>query len=401
MSNYRGIDVYNGSGTVDFQTAKNAGLQFCVARCGFGADQTDQDDGQFERNYAQCKALGIPIGTYLYSYAMNVADTESEKAHLKRLLTGKNFELPVFVDMEDADGYKARHGGVPDAQINTDIIKSLGEFIRSLGFTPGFYCNKDWAENHLIMSQLTDYKFYYARPDVAQPDKPCYLWQDQIGSTGGHFPGVQGDAPQKCDTDVLMGDLPVKAPQPAAPVSTTHHIGESVVFSTCYASSTDPVSKAISANNMARNHGTITSIAVGAQNPYLLDGGLCWVNNGDIRGSYTINSTPDASAPTVPATYLVKPGDTLSDIAVKFNTTVRELADLNGIQNPNEIQAGSTLKLTGNPTAQSMETTYTIQSGDTLSGIAVKFNTTVPRLASANGISNPNIIRAGQTIKIC
>lgn len=274
MSNYRGIDIYNGSGTVDFQTAINGGLKFCIARCGFGEDEADQDDGQFQRNYDQCKALGIPLGSFFYTYAMTVSGTASEKAHLKRLLAGKSFELPVFVDMEDADGYKARHGGIPDRQTNTDIIKELCGFIESLGFTAGFYCNKDWAENHLYPEQLSKYLFWYARPGVAQPDKPCYLWQDQIGSTGGHFPGVQGDAAGRCDTDVLMDDLPVKAPQPAAPIT-----------------------------------------------------------------------------PPTPATYTVKPGDTLSGIASRFGTTYQHLAALNNIDDPNLIRAGQELRLAGSSPA--------------------------------------------------
>ena len=274
---YRGIDIYSGSEQVDFQAAKAAGLQFCIVRCGYGEDRSDQDDAQFQRSYDQCKALGIPLGCYFYTYAVTAAGAESEKAHLKRLLAGKSFELPVFVDMEDADGYKARHGGIPDRQTNTDIIKELCECISSLGFTAGFYCNKDWAENHLYPEQLSKYLFWYARPGLAAPDKACYLWQDQIGSTGGHFPGVKNDAAGKCDTDVLLSKLPGETPEP-----------------------------------------------VPVQPP----------------------APPVPPAPAVPATYTVKPGDTLSGIAAKYSTTVQYLASLNGIQNPNLIHAGQVLCLT-------------------------------------------------------
>ena len=48
---------------------------------------------------------------------------------------------------------------------------------------------------------------------------------------------------------------------------------------------------------MSRNHGVITKI-VDAQNPYLLDNGLCWVNDGDIRGAYTGQTA--TSKPTAP-----------------------------------------------------------------------------------------------------
>lgn len=62
-----------------------------------------------------------------------------------------------------------------------------------------------------------------------------------------------------------------------------HKIGDKVRFSTCYISSTAPNNEAITSNNMQRDYGTITRIEEGAKNPYLLDNGLCWVNDGDIR----------------------------------------------------------------------------------------------------------------------
>lgn len=68
-------------------------------------------------------------------------------------------------------------------------------------------------------------------------------------------------------------------------VDTKYHIGQKVRFSTCYKSSADPIGfeYAIKAENMSRNTGTITKINRGSNNPYLLDDGLCWVNDGDIR----------------------------------------------------------------------------------------------------------------------
>lgn len=76
----------------------------------------------------------------------------------------------------------------------------------------------------------------------------------------------------------------VQIPQPMQR-SYAHSIGEHVIFSTCYRSSTDPISAHLSAAQMSRNHGVITKI-VDAPNPYLLDDNLCWVNDGDIRGLY-------------------------------------------------------------------------------------------------------------------
>lgn len=52
-------------------------------------------DPQFERNYAKCKRLGIPVGVYYYTYAVSRAGADAELAMLKSALTGKTFELPV------------------------------------------------------------------------------------------------------------------------------------------------------------------------------------------------------------------------------------------------------------------------------------------------------------------
>lgn len=94
-------------------------------------------------------------------------------------------------------------------------------------------------------------------------------------------------------------------------------------------------------------------------------------------------------------TYIVQPGDTLSAIATKYGTTYQNLAAINSIGNPNLVQVGQVLKVTGQPTA---ENTYFVQSGDTLSGIATKFGTTVSDLVSRNHIANPNVIYVGQKI---
>ena len=97
-------------------------------------------------------------------------------------------------------------------------------------------------------------------------------------------------------------------------------------------------------------------------------------------------------------TYTVKSGDTLSAIAEDYGTTAYAIAKLNNIKNPDLISVGQVLNIRGN--SKSTVTTYTIKSGDTLSEIAQKHGTTVNAIASANGISNPNLISVGQTLRI-
>lgn len=110
-----------------------------------------------------------------------------------------------------------------------------------------------------------------------------------------------------------------------------HKVGDHVTFSTCYRSSTDPISKAIPATSMSRNHGVITKI-VDAQNPYLLDNGLCWVNDGDIRGPYTATTAPTVSYYHVYSGNSLSIADALNSMGLDGSFANREkIAARNGI----------------------------------------------------------------------
>jgi LysM repeat protein len=97
--------------------------------------------------------------------------------------------------------------------------------------------------------------------------------------------------------------------------------------------------------------------------------------------------------------YLVQPRDTLSSIALHFGTSVDELVRKNNIRNPNLIYAGQALTI---PSAKGLSggIEYTIRTGDTLSKIAVNFGTTVSQLQALNQITNPDLIIAGQRIRV-
>jgi LysM repeat protein len=112
---------------------------------------------------------------------------------------------------------------------------------------------------------------------------------------------------------------------------------------------------------------------------------------------------PPKPAPVVvPDTYTVKAGDTLSEIAAHFGLDMSFIENLNHISNPNLIRTGDVLKLKATaPTPQpSNVTSYTIKAGDTLSGIAAHFNTTVAVLKQLNHIADEDRITAGAVIKI-
>lgn len=126
-------------------------------------------------------------------------------------------------------------------------------------------------------------------------------------------------------------------------------------------------------------------------------------------------SSPQAQASSS-ATYTVQSGDTLSKIASDHQMSVAQIATLNGIGNVNLISVGQVLKVSGTSTSSNVTpektnaspagnsaasaTTYTVKSGDTLSRIAASQHMSLGQLAALNGITNVNLIRVGQVLKI-
>lgn len=202
----KGIDV-SADNHVEWETAKEGGLEFAMLRCGYGKDLASQDDPSFAGNVSACEQLNIPWGSYLYSYALNTEDARSELAHILRLVKDRKPLFPVVLDMEDADGYKEKHG-MPSRRVLTDIIKTVCDGLKKAGYLAGYYVNKSWHDHMIYPDELKAYEFWYARPGYRKPDLDCGLWQNNIPATGGEWPGVTTGGENECDTDVSLKDYP-------------------------------------------------------------------------------------------------------------------------------------------------------------------------------------------------
>jgi len=114
-----------------------------------------------------------------------------------------------------------------------------------------------------------------------------------------------------------------------------------------------------------------------------------------------ISGKAPVKSPTIASSYTVRSGDTLSGIAAAHGTTWQALAKLNGLSDPNVIHPGDKLKLSGAPAAAVK--TYTVRSGDTLSGIASKHGTTWQKLYALNKAtigSDASLIKPGQKLRL-
>lgn len=97
-------------------------------------------------------------------------------------------------------------------------------------------------------------------------------------------------------------------------------------------------------------------------------------------------------------TYTVQPGDTLSGIAAKLGVAQSQISGFHS-GNPNLIYPGEVLSVSGG-SPQSTAEYYTVQSGDNLSAIAARYGTSWQHLRDLNGLANPNLIYAGQVLRV-
>jgi len=124
-------------------------------------------------------------------------------------------------------------------------------------------------------------------------------------------------------------------------------------------------------------------------------------------GQKLLIPSPGTPAPTPtpgpwpqPTVYVVQPGDTLYSIARRFGTTVQAIAQANHIINPNRIYVGQRLVIYGTPGPQPCTGIHIVRYGETLTSIARRYGTTVWTLAQMNHLVNPNVIYAGQRLRV-
>lgn len=165
-----GIDTSSHNGNITESILNQ--VDFVIIRLGFGEDMKEQDDKQFENTVSLCQKMNKPWGAYLYSYALKPDDVYSEYEHCKRVLNGRTAPLGLWFDMEDADGYKSKHGGVS----KEDLVEICDRFCGNYG--AGIYASLSWLRNQLDDEKLERYPKWVAQwNDSCDYTKPYKMWQ--------------------------------------------------------------------------------------------------------------------------------------------------------------------------------------------------------------------------------
>lgn len=147
----KGVDVSFYNGVVDWKALKDAGINFAICRTDYGKNGFNDT---FQRNVNEAHAADLKCGDYHYSYALNPADAIIEADFCKRIIAeaGVLLELPVFFDIEDADGYKARHGFNFSKRNVTAICRAFLDIIKFLDC--GIYASYSWLQDYIDWRSL-------------------------------------------------------------------------------------------------------------------------------------------------------------------------------------------------------------------------------------------------------
>lgn len=312
---YRGIDVSEWQGDIDFRKVKEAGIEVVYIRAGQGFSY---EDAKFERNYEEAKKNGLKVGAYHYVTARNTDEAKLQAQFFVSLISKKQIDCRLAMDFES-------FGNLSREEINKIALEFIKEVERLSKKEVVVYSNTYDATN-IFNKEVAEYPLWVAQYGVSSPQDNGN-WNNWIGfqySSTGRVNGIEGNV----DLDRFTEDILLSAAEEIPEVE-------------------DP---------------------------------KCHYED---RIKYKIKS-----------------GDTLSEIAVKYNTTVRHLAQINNIKNPNLIYAGEIITISHNRNDKINGKTCVVKWGDTLSKIALKYNTTVSRLVKLNNISNPDLIYAGETLKI-
>jgi LysM repeat protein len=341
-----GIDISKHNGNINLEPYKG---QFVIIRVGYGHFHLDE---KFERNVNECKRLGIPFGVYHYSYALNEKEAEEEaKGVLNAIAKYKNdIKVGVWFDMEDADGYKKKHGFKFSNGTIAPICYKFCKIIEDAGYYAGIYTSSSWLQ---YVNGLND-RFDKWVANWGKNDGAQHTNTSQYGT-------LQQYTSKPLDKNVMYADLSrysrrnTTQPQ-SKPID---QIANEVIAGqwgdgadrkkrlTDAGYDYNAVQNAVNAKLAKKSNEEIAQEVIAGK----------WGNGNDRKQRLTsagynyteiqeiVNKLTSANKASKAVYYTVKSGDTLSGIASKYGTTYQRLAQMNGIANPNKIYTGQRLRV--------------------------------------------------------
>ena len=349
-----GPDISSWQGDINIRELANH-CDFFIFRSHAGMSE----DSKAARNVDLAIDSGKPYGLYIYSYALTRERAKQEAANVIAFANSRRVK-PKFlvIDMEDADGYKARNG-MPSNDTLRDICTEECVAFENAGYYAMIYASSSWFKNQLTGLDRFD-KWVAHWPTSGGKQKGmntdpsgesaanCGIWQF---TSVGRLPGYNGnlDMNYLYKDIILGGDIPAPQPAPTPSVDgSTLDLAIRVmrgefgngdqrkeVLGSRYDEVQDFINHIYSASTDQLATETIEGrYGNGNQRKEVLGSRYDEVQDA-VNARYGSGSSQKV--------YIVKSGDTLSSIASKFGTTYQKIARDNNISNPNLIYPGQKL----------------------------------------------------------
>ena len=198
---WKGIDVSENQGTIDWAQVKAAGVEFAVLRSVLKSGKTDR---QFAANLAGCRAQSIPVSVYKYTYATTPGAAALEAQQVVDLLRGSGMSgTTVWWDVEDRGTLQPL-----GREMLAACIRAAQAVVEAAGYRFGLYVglyvyNERWFDFNAFADVPLWVARYYAGDNVMQfsampredkePDvgRDLYMWQY---TSTGRVPGISGNA---------------------------------------------------------------------------------------------------------------------------------------------------------------------------------------------------------------
>lgn len=188
MGATQGLDISAAQGyNVNFNKIKAAGYDYVILRAGYGSalKYPKQFDGTFESNYKKAKAAGLKVGAYWFTYCTSTAGAQEEAKAFVSALKGKQFEMPVYMDIEEATQFNTGKTNC------SNMALAFCNYVEKAGYYVGIYCSTFWGNNYLTADVRNKYAYWVAEWGSKCNYTGAYgMWQNGTAYVSGSGTGA-------------------------------------------------------------------------------------------------------------------------------------------------------------------------------------------------------------------
>lgn len=364
---YRGIDISEFQGEIDFEEVRRSGIEAVYIRAGAG----EYTDEYFAENYERARAAGLKIGFYHYVTARSVEEGRRQARFFASLAAGREPDMRLAMDFE-------YFGSLSVSQINAISEAYLDELTALTKRGAVIYSDLSNARNIFSRALAEKYPLWAAQYGADEPSANG-KWHEWVGfqyTDEGRVGGIYGNVDRNIFTEgIFLSDSGrIDGEKRTSVRARTRTL-------TVYVRAGDTLWA------IAREYGT-TVEAIARENRI--------VDPNRIFAGERLRITLPARG-SGEEIYTVRRGDTPISIAGKFGVALSALEDRNGLERGETIYAGDKLSIPG---ARMSGEFYVVRPGDTLFYISRRTGVPIRTLVGINRIKDPDLIYAGEHLKL-